>query len=435
MPAVIGLITGALVAAATSAVPGLDLPNLLPELTKSSTAIAAWAPIPVEPVVVSEPAAGLVPIPAAPMPPVRLPAPVAKPTAPPSEPEPEVRRTLGSSYAFPPTRGDSLLYVSTGGSDQNSGTRGAPFRTIERAAAAAKPGTTVLVADGTYRGAFSTSVSGRADARISFVAENKWAVKLVGGGGPVWQNNGNYVDIQGFDISGSAADGIIQSGSFGRILDNRVHGLSEGCIATNNDEYTMVDNDIIGNVVFGCGTNQLHHGIYPGGPGGTISNNIAFGNAGFGIHCWHNCNKQVITNNLLFDNGEGGILIGQGDNPNNGDVAADSMLVANNIVIDNRGGAGIRESGTTGSRNRYLNNQVFGNASGGIGLQSGSASGTITAPPTFVDFRADGSGDYRLRSGSPGLGAGSVTGAPAIDIVGTPRQKQNGGIDLGPFQH
>ena len=33
-----------------------------------------------------------------------------------------------------------------------------------------------------------------------------------------------------------------------------------------------------------------------------ISNNIAFDNAGFGIHCWHACNALTISNNLVFDN-------------------------------------------------------------------------------------------------------------------------------------
>ena len=72
----------------------------------------------------------------------------------------------------------------------------------------------------------------------------------------VWRNYGDYVDIQGFDISGSLTDGILQTGSYGRIVENRVHGLTEGCISTYKDDYSMVDNDIIGNVVFGCGTNQ-----------------------------------------------------------------------------------------------------------------------------------------------------------------------------------
>ena len=41
---------------------------------------------------------------------------------------------------------------------------------------------------------------------------------------------------------------------------------------------------------------------------GTVSNNIAYGNPGFGIHCWQACDELVIANNLVFDNGEGGIV-------------------------------------------------------------------------------------------------------------------------------
>ena len=62
----------------------------------------------------------------------------------------------------------------------------------------------------------------------------------------------------------------------------------------------------------------------------------------------------MITNNLVFDNGEGGILIGQGDGPNNGDVAADDMVVANNIVDRQPGrrrasGRAARPARTTGT--------------------------------------------------------------------------------------
>jgi hypothetical protein len=348
------------------------------------------------------------------------------------------------SYSQPPTAlaPDSdrpTLHVAPSGDDGSRGTAEAPFRTITKAASVAEPGSTVIVADGTYTGAFTTSASGRENARITFVSETKWGAKLVADASDVqededalWRNYGDYVDIQGFDISGTTPDGLIQTGSYGRLVENRVHGFTEGCISTYKLDYTLHDIDIIGNVVHDCGSSSLHHGIYPGHPGGMISNNIAYGNAGFGIHCWHNCNDLVISNNLVFDNREGGILIGQGDGPNNGDVDADGIVVANNIAVEN-GNQGIRESGATGPNNRYLNNNVVGNGEDGLGLLTGQESGTVTDGPDFLNFRTDGSGDYRLQSSSPAVDAGTDAGAPDTDIVGS-RRPQGAGVDIGVFE-
>jgi hypothetical protein len=176
----------------------------------------------------------------------------------------------------------------------------------------------------------------------------------------------------------------------------------------------------------------LDHGIYVSHPGGTVANNISYGHAGYGIHCWHNCNQLVISNNLVFDNAEGGMVIGQGDGPHYGAVAADDFVVSNNIAVDN-GGHGIREGGATGPNNRFLNNLVYGNAEPGIDLQTGTRSGTLTVDPGFVDYRRDGSGDYRLLPQSPAVDAGTPVGAPATDMAGTPRP-QGRGVDIGPHE-
>jgi hypothetical protein len=353
--------------------------------------------------------------------------------------------SLGRSYsqapaALDPDRTGPTLHVAPDGDDDNGdGTEADPFQTIKKAAAVVEPGMTVIVADGTYEGAFATRASGQEDARITYVSETKWGAKLVGDGNQVgedtdavWRNYGDYVDIQGFDISGTMNDGLIQTGSYARLVENRVYGFAEGCISTYERQYALHDIDMIGNVVHDCGSTSLHHGIYPGHPGGTISNNISYGNAGFGIHCWHNCNQLVISNNLVFDNGEGGILVGQGDGPNDGDVEADQMIVANNIAVDN-GNLGIRESGASGSANRYLNNNVSGNEYAGIGLLAGQEVGTITERPEFLDFRIDGSGDYRLKSSSADVDGGTSAGAIERDIVGI-RRPQGGGVDIGVYE-
>jgi pectate disaccharide-lyase len=325
------------------------------------------------------------------------------------------------------------LHVSQDGDDAAPGTQEAPLRTITRAARLARPGTLVLVAAGRYEGPFRTAASGAADARITYRSEPVGAAVVVATGDEAaWRNLGDHVTIEGFTITGDAVDGLIDEGSFVRIIGNRVSGFGETCIYTGRGGYTLHDIDVINNVVSGCGSSLLDHGIYVSHPGGTVANNISYGNAGFGIHCWHNCNRLVISNNLVFDNDEGGILIGQGDSPNNGEVDADGFVVSNNIAVNN-GEYGIRESGATGSNNHYINNNVFANAVGGMDLQTGVESGTIDTAPAFVDFRPDGSGDYRLLPGSPMIDAGTSEGAVDIDIVGSPRPR-GGGVDIGVYE-
>ena len=97
--------------------------------------------------------------------------------------------------------------------------------------------------------------------------------------------------------------------------------------------------------------------------------------------------------------------------------------MANNIVVGN-GRDGIRESGDTGSGNRYLNNLLW---------KSGEETGTLVADPRFVDFQDDGSGDYQLQSSSPAVDAGVAELAPPIAIDSTPRPLSRG-IDLGVFE-
>jgi hypothetical protein len=328
-----------------------------------------------------------------------------------------------------------VLVVSPFGDDSGPGTRAEPIRTIARAAEAAVPGTTVVVTPGTYLGSFRTTASGTASAPITYAAEPRWGVRLVGDGtaDAVWRNEGDHVEIRGFEISGTGTDGLVSSGSYVRIAENKVSGFPNGnCITTSNSGYTLHDIDVIANVAHGCGASALDHGIYVSHPGGTVANNISYSNAGYGIHCWHNCNHLVVSNNLVFDNGEGGILIGQGDEPNNGAVAADNFVVSNNIAFDN-GEYGIEESGATGPGNRYLHNIVSGNAEVGLDLATGVESGTISQNPLFVNFRPDGTGDYRLQAASPGVDAGTPDGAPATDTDGTPRPR-GPGIDIGPYE-
>jgi hypothetical protein len=160
-----------------------------------------------------------------------------------------------------------------------------------------------------------------------------------------------------------------------------------------------------------------------------VANNISYGNPGFGIHCWHACDEIVITNNLVFDNEEGGIVIG---GANDDGVPVDDSVVANNIAVAN-GREGIREGGDSGPDNRFVNNLLWDNDRDRILIKTGDEQGTVVADPQFVDFRIDGSGDYRLVPSSPAVDGGVARSAPPVAIDRAPRP-QSGGVDLGPYE-
>jgi len=341
------------------------------------------------------------------------------------------------------------LYVATTGSDSNSGTKAAPFKTITKAASVAKASTTVHVAAGTYNGNVSTKTSGSASGKIRFVSDTKWGAKIVGTGSEaMWTNNGNYVEINGFDITGPGRLGILNYASNTLVANNHIHNLtlSGGCTGDGgagvvNATYGSTNGDMIGNVVHdigkpgGCNGVQ---GLYSSNTGGTIANNVVYRVSSFGIHLWHAASGTTIANNTVFANGSagmgGGIVIGVGDSP--GGVLLNNVKVLNNIVYNNPRG-GIQQycySGATciGTGNVVSNNLVYGSSTN-VGMLKGSATGTISADPKFVSYNPTGTGDYRLQSTSPAVNKGIASGAPATDILGVARPK-GGAFDIGAYE-
>jgi Right handed beta helix region/Protein of unknown function (DUF1565) len=339
------------------------------------------------------------------------------------------------------------LYVAPDGRDCNPGTIDLPFQTIAKASEVAAPGTTIHVAPGIYREILETSASGTATGRIRYVSSVTWGAKIRTDGPDdhwSWTNRGSYVDIEGFDISNNGSGGIDNFGSHVRIVKNHVHNIpalgcpGDGGAGINAAEYTAVDTSFIGNVVHDIGEFPIPcprvHGIYHSHEGGWIVNNIAFRNSGWGIHLWHAAFDLTIANNLVFNNANGGIVVGAGDAPYFDDPSkpADYISVVNNIVYDN-GRVGIEESGTTGLNNLYLNNLVFGNEED-WGLNNGlTHAGTVAAPPGFVQYDPDGEGNYHLTVDSPAIDRGRWIEEPMSDYDGVARP-QGQRIDIGPFE-
>jgi hypothetical protein len=123
-----------------------------------------------------------------------------------------------------------------------------------------------------------------------------------------------------------------------------------------------------------------------------------------------------------------------GDAP--GGKVLTNTKVINNIVYNNPA-SGIKQycySGQAciGSGNVVANNLVSGNGSNII-MKVGSATGTITADPQFVNYQPNGTGNYRLKSTSPAVNKGTAASAPATDIDFYARPR-GGAHDIGAYE-
>ena len=339
------------------------------------------------------------------------------------------------------------LYVSTTGSDSNPGTQAAPVKTIARADALASAGTTIHVAAGTYRvsapsldnAGIRTTKSGTATARIRFVSDVKWGAKIiVSGTGITWDSRGSYVDIEGFDISGSGRHGILAAGANLTMTNNFIHDLtiSGGCNGSGGaaiDTYGPVGNVVIDrNVVRNIGASMIGRcntvqGIYIANANNVVTNNLVSGVAMAGIQQWHGATASTIVNNTVFHTKDG-ILLGQGDAGTT--TGSANNYVANNVVYDNTT-YGIVELGKMAGNNRYVNNLV---AKSGTSMRvAGSVSGTISSDPLFVAYQANGTGNYRLSSSSPAIDRGTSTSAPRVDLMLVARPR-GAAIDIGAYE-
>jgi len=350
----------------------------------------------------------------------------------------------------------STYYVATTGSDTAAGTATAPWAAIQQAAQEVKPGDTVIVEPGKYTIAaegINTATSGTAGAPITFISATKLGAQLYNPGGitqeQVWNNTGDYVTIQGFDMSGNGANGvwagINNTGSYCQFIGNYIHDIAvpsgmttggTGGIGTWQVDALGGHNTIVGNFITRIGTpggGNLWHGIYEEGPYAYIANNICAYNMSCGITNGYYSHNDQIINNLCIGNGIAGIYIG-GDGP----VLEDYSIIANNICVDN-GYYGIMEpsDSTVGIHEQYIDNCVYGNPDGGIIQQSGDlypATGTVSADPQFVNYQIDGTGDYHLTASSPCIGTGTSIDMPAMDFDGVTRPS-DGPYDIGPYQY
>jgi len=300
-------------------------------------------------------------------------------------------------------------YVAMDGDDDNPGTAGEPWATIQHAADTAMAGDTIHVMTGYYTQTARFSNPGDPGNMIRCVADGTVTVDA---GGADWglfidgyeDNNGRYVEIAGFAVTGANRGGIRISWANGTVIRNcECFGNGRWGIFTDYaDDIQLLDNT--------CRNNIDEHGVYVSNSGDrpTIRGNICYGNAGAGIQinadpampgdgitsealvennvCYDNgsaggaainlasVRDSVIRNNLIFGNHAGGIACwGDGNGPDWG--CKNDVFVSNTIIFDAGDGRwciSLKEASTNAV---ILNNILIGGDDGALEFDTDSLAG------------------------------------------------------------
>jgi hypothetical protein len=378
-----------------------------------------------------------------------------------------------------------VYYVATNGSDSNPGTQSLPFATIQKAASMVTAGGTVHVAQGTYNvtaptgysGGVTTLAGGTPYAPITYVSDVKWGAKIVSSGyqsspiqntNPqqythsgtqyVWEQHGNYVTIQGFDLTGDGRIGVLVYGTNVTIDSCYIHDIPAynqypnggSAVSFQNQStpgtgaiYGVVRNCLVNNIGIAGKTGTLSvdddvQGLYMASRYCQAYNNKIFSVIGWGLHAYHDPHGSVICNNLVVSPGTGGIALGSETSQDNADYVtfANNILVNCGVMYGSIYGAFYNTVPYVGTHNQYLNNVVWNTTPLWSVAGTGNADvGTLVTSPQFVNYTADINGDYHLTATSPCIGRGIyLTGVPLTDYDGVSRFNHKG-VDIGPYEY
>lgn len=229
-----------------------------------------------------------------------------------------------SLVLFSTTASAASLYVSLSGNDASSGTQAAPFRTINKASAMAKPGDVVNVRGGVYNERVTIAAKGTAAARILF-RSNPGETAVIDGTGTdaskvLFSLSGTqYVDVSGFEVRNAPFIAISGWGTQNtRVLSNVVHhSVRNGIYFGYDTAGVSTDVTIEGNTVYNCVLENTAHAMQGGWAStvsldlterATVANNKIYNNDGEAIAVILS-NHAVITGNENFDNYSQGVYL------------------------------------------------------------------------------------------------------------------------------
>jgi hypothetical protein len=330
--------------------------------------------------------------------------------------------------------GQTTWYVHPGGSDEDTGTLGLPFQTIQHAIGTATDGDTILVAFGTYTEnlVITESLTLRGGYAVSGTA---WLPPgtnilpgadetIINGSGAISQPVVNItaptagVTLDGFTITGGHGTevGGVAAGGNVAIRNCIVRGNTAanenwggGGVLGYDGVLTIVDSLIVDNQFSGDGAAG---GVRAGNSSLIMVNTVVAVNHGDpginlpGVHA----NADLTLVNVTVANNDGDIVFGP--------QPTATLTITNTIAYSH---TGIYLTGCPSESDCQVNYSDIQGWTGG-------GTGNISSDPQFVNAT---SGDYHLKPGSPCVDTGTTVGAPATDIEGTARDATP---DMGAYE-
>jgi hypothetical protein len=374
------------------------------------------------------------------------------------------RLLLASALALTPSLYATTYFVSTTGSDSNSGTQSAPFRHLSKgASAASQPGDTVIVMDGTYDNegqvdpnyVVTLYYSGTPGHPITFQAQHHGMAILDSmststtttcNGAYSYFNlyNASFIVIQGFVIQRGCHEGIHSNDSAHDIVieQNQIQYIAnhtqtdqigQDGIYLNTTEYNFTfDSNIFHDIgrTDGQPLNHFDHGIYSHASNVTITNNIFYNmNKGWSIQLADGANGHLIANNTFAfpdasATGEDGQIAFWGANTN--------ITLANNIFYEPTNYPLFRYQATL-SGCVFEHNLVYPMSTAMADTSGCTVTANVTGNPQFMNS-STAPYNFQTQPGGAGIDAGMNLSQVTADFAGTPRP-QGSSTDIGAYEY
>jgi Right handed beta helix region len=219
-----------------------------------------------------------------------------------------------------------------------------PWCTLQRAVSAARPGDSVWVLPGRYRGTVRPTVSGSASAPIRFVALSGGVTIDAAGAAVALKMIGvDRLWFEGFAVTGAAGQGVFVDNSTGvtltrlSVTGNGAQGIQVRASGLTVSDSTVARNGLAGisELVGSAGNTYRQNTITKNGKDGPLYN-------GDGIQL--NGVAATVSGNTITDNGDPGIYEhGIYAGPSSSDYLLESNTLARNAASD------IKAAGSNGT--------------------------------------------------------------------------------------